>query len=257
MKKFEFGKKLKFAGIKSPKQVINIFLVVLFAIVFTGVLVSKYAFFQTIVEDDNKSKVMVVAPRDIEVVDAIKTEKRKREVAQKVNLVYAPADDNYIKSNLNEIAEEILRIRKSDISKSEKQRELEVLLDFSDNTSKDFIISYFLDVNEDLLEKIFVSSEKTLASVLNEGITEKDFEENTLAKIIRRNVETNIPNNHIKVITALLEQVIVPNMIIDEEATSLARKIARDSVSPIKVKFHKGDTIVKVGEPITQDKKEA
>ena len=257
MKKFEFGKKLKFAGVKSQKQVINILLVVLFAMVFTGVLVSKYAFFQTIVEEDNKSKVMVVAPRDIEVVDAVKTEKRRREVTQKVKLVYAPADDNYIKSNLNDLAEEILRIRKSDATRTDKLRELEVLLDFSDNASKDFIVSYFLDANEDLLDRIFVASEKTLASVLNEGITEKDFEENTLSKIIRRNVETNIPNNNIKVITALLEQVIVPNMIIDEEATALARKMARESVSPIKVKFNKGDTIVKVGEPITQVKKEA
>lgn len=257
MKNFEFAKKFKFAGIKSPKQVINISLVVLFAFVLTGVLVSKYAFFQTIVEDDNKSKVTVVAPRDIEVVDAIKTEKRRREVAQKVNLVYAPADDNYIKSNLNELSEEILKIRKSDLPKIDKQRELEALLDFSDNTSKDFIISYFLDASDDSLHKVFVSSEKTLASVLNEGITEKDFEENTLAKIIRRNVETNVHNNHIKVITALLEQVIVPNMIIDEEATALARKMARDSVSPIKVKFNKGDTIIRVGEPITQVKKAA
>ena len=86
---------------------------------------------------------------------------------------------------------------------------------------------------------------------------EKDFEENTLAKIIRRNIEANTTNNQIKVITALLEQVIVPNMIVDEEATALARKNARDMISPIRVKFNKGDTIVKVGEPITQVKKEA
>ena len=46
-------------------------------------------------------------------------------------------------------------------------------------------------------------------------------------------------------------------MIVDEEATAIARKNARDMVSPIIVKFNKGDTIVKVGEPITQVKKEA
>ena len=85
----------------------------------------------------------------------------------------------------------------------------------------------------------------------------KLLEENTLAKIIRRNIEANTTNNQIKVITALLEQVIVPNMIVDEEATALARKNARDMISPIRVKFNKGDTIVKVGEPITQVKKEA
>ena len=96
-----------------------------------------------------------------------------------------------------------------------------------------------------------------MTSVLNEGITEKDFEENSLEKIVRRNVEANTTRNQLKVINALLEQVIVPNMIIDEEATKLAQKSARDMVSPIKVKFNKGETIVDVGEPITQVRKEA
>ena len=202
--------------------------------------------------------MMVVAPRDIEVVDVVKTEKRKREVAHKVSLVYKPVDSVYIKNNLNELIEDVVRVRNSKATKAEKLRELDVMFDLSDGSSKNFVVSYFLDANTDLLDKIFVSSEKTLASVLNEGITEKDLEDNhSIMKIIRRNVEANTPNNHIKIITALLEQVIVPNMILDEEATSNARKIARDSVPPIKVKFNKGDTIVKVGEPITQVKKEA
>ena len=131
------------------------------------------------------------------------------------------------------------------------------MFDISDNNSKDYVISYFINANDESLNKIFATAEKALSSVLNEGITEKDFEENTLPKIIRRNVDVNTTNNQITVITALLEQVIVPNMIVDESATELARKAARESVSPIKVKFSKGDTIVKVGEPITQVKKEA
>ena len=243
--------------LKSPKLITDCFLIITFILIFTGVIVSKYFFLQTIVGSDNISKVMVIAPRDIEVVDSIKTEKRRKEIAQKVSLVYSPADDGYIKNNLNEIINEILLIRHKPIADSEKQKELDVIFDISDISVKSFVISYFLNANEDLLNKVFSSSEKTLSAVLNEGITEKDFEENTLAKIIRRNIESNTTNNQIKVITALLEQVIVPNMIVDEEATALARKNARDMISPIKVKFNKGDTIVKVGEPITQVKKEA
>ena len=243
--------------LKSPKLITDCFLIITFILIFTGVIVSKYFFLQTIVGSDNISKVMVIAPRDIEVVDSIKTEKRRKEIAQKVNLVYSPADDGYIKNNLNEIINEILLIRHKHIDDNQKQKELDVIFDISDTSVKSFVISYFLNANEDLLNKVFSSSEKTLSAVLNEGITEKDFEENTLAKIIRRNIEANTTNNQIKVITALLEQVIVPNMIVDEEATALARKNARDMISPIRVKFNKGDTIVKVGEPITQVKKEA
>ena len=244
MKKIDFNKKL--SGLKSPKFLLNGFLIVIFAVIFTGIIVSKYFFFQTIAGTDNISKVMVVAPRDIEVVDNIKTEKRKREVAHKVSLVYAPADDGYIKNNLNEIINEIQNIRNSGESEQKKQKDMDVMLDISDISAKSFIVSYFLNADDELLNKIFVSSQKTLTSVLNEGITEKDFEENSLSKIIRRNIEANTTNNQIKVITALLEQVIVPNMIVDEEATAIARKNARDMVSPIIVKFNKGDTIVKV-----------
>lgn len=242
---------------KSPKMVINTLLITGFIILFTGIIVSKYFFFQTIVDSDNISKVTVAAPKDIEVIDSIKTEKRKREVAQKVSLVYSPADDGYIKNNLNEIIQLITEIRHRDIPEKDKQKELESVLDISDSQIKSFTISFFLNANEETLNQVFDSAEKTLVSVLNEGITEKDFEENSLSKIIRRNIETNTIKNKINVITALLEQVIVPNMIIDEAATELARKNAREMVSPIKVKFNKGDTIVKVGEPVTQVKKEA
>ncbi|MCD7779043.1 MAG: HDIG domain-containing protein [Candidatus Gastranaerophilales bacterium] len=255
MKKTDISKKI--AGLKSPDFLVNCALVILFTIVFTGILVSKYFFFQTIVGSDNTSKIAVIAPKDIEVTDTIKTEKRKREVAQKVSLVYSTADDVYIKNNLNEIIEEVKSIRANDGTEKDKQRNMEVLLDISDSYIKTFVISYLLNADDELLEKVFNSSEKTLAAVLEEGITEKDFEENTLSKIIRRNIETSTTNSQIKVITALLEQVIVPNMIVDEEATELARKNARDSVAPIKVMFAKGDVIVNVGEPVTQVKKEA
>ncbi len=255
MKKIDINKKIE--DIKSPKFLINFALIFCFALLITGILVSKYFFFQTIVGSDNTSKVMITAPKDIEVIDSFKTEKRRREVAQKVKLVYSTADDVYIKNNLNEIIEEIENIRLDKIDEQAKVKELDVILDISDNSVKNYVISYFINASEDQLNKVYAQSDKTLTQVLNEGITEKDFEENTLAKIIRRNMEPNTPNNQSKVIVALLEQVIVPNMIVDEEATALARKNARESVAPIKVKFAKGSVIVNAGEPITQVKKEA
>ena len=253
MKKFDIKKQL--SGIKSPKFLINSVLILFFAIVFTGILVSKYFFFQTIVGSDNTSKITVTAPKDIEVVDAFKTEKRRREVAQKVSAIYSPADDIYIKNNLNEIIEEVKAIRTSNDDTSIKQRDMDILLDISDPYSKTSIVYYFLNASDETLNKVFLLSQKTLDSVLREGITEKDFEENSLSKIVRRNLESTITNSQAKIVSALLEQVIVPNMIVDEEATALARKNARDMVTPIKVKYVKGDVIV--GEPITQVKKEA
>lgn len=255
MKRLNIEKKLEY--FKSPKRLTNLSLIISFILVFTGILVSKYFFFQPIVDADNTSKVMVVAPKNIEVIDTIKTEVRRKEVAQKVDFIYTPGDDIYIKNNLNEFIEQIKDIRHSDLSEYEKKKELEVVLDLSDVSSKAMVVGFFLNANEEALNKVFDISNGTLINVLSEGITEKDLEENNLAKIIRRNIDLNTTNKEVRIITYLLEQVIVPNMIVDEEATANARKNARDTVAPIKVKFNKGDTIIKVGEPVTQVKKEA
>lgn len=253
MKRNNFGRKIK--DFLYSKYTLNIFLTLIFAISLTGILVSKY-FQETIIGENNTSKIEVIASRDIVVVDSVKTEARRREVAKNVEFIYKPSDDLYIQNNLAECIDDIKNIRKSDVSYREKQKQLEVLLDVSSEDA-DFIISYLLNSPDDSLEKVFISANRSLSYVLSEGIAEKDFEQNSLNKIIRRNIEPNTLNAQIKVITALLKQVIVPNMIIDEETTAIARKNAREMVAPIKVKFNKGDAIVKVGEPVTLLKKEA
>lgn len=258
MKKADIIKKIQ--ELKSPQVLANAGFIALFAIVFTGILVSKYLFLQTIVDIDNTSKVRITAPKNIDVIDTIKTEKRKREAANKVSPIYVPADSIYIKNNLNEIIENILEIRKKNTDKKSKQNELENLFDIiSDSSLKQSVFSFCLEGSDNELAKVFQNSENTLEAVLQENITEKDFEENTnnISKIIRRNVEPGTTNSHIKVITALLEQVIVPNMLMDEDATALAKKNARDKEPPVIVSFKKDEVIVDTGELITQVKREA
>jgi membrane-associated HD superfamily phosphohydrolase len=85
MKKFDISKRL--SVLKSKNLIMNMILIIAFMLVFTGVLVSKYFFLQPIIDSDNTSKVTVTAPKNIEVIDAVKTEKRKREVAQNVKVV--------------------------------------------------------------------------------------------------------------------------------------------------------------------------
>ena len=98
MKKFNLGEKLN--DLRYSKNVIGAILIFVFASIFTGILVSKYLF-QTIVDNNNTSKVTVVAQKNIEVVDTLRTEARKREVAEKVDVIYTPGDDVYIQNNLN------------------------------------------------------------------------------------------------------------------------------------------------------------
>ena len=74
---------------------------------------------------------------------------------------------------------------------------------------------------------------------MNTIVTEKDFEQQNVSRLIVRHAGHDITRNQIRVISGLLEQVIMPNMIVDEQATELARKNAVNSVQPYKVKFNK------------------
>ncbi len=68
---------------------------------------------------------------------------------------------------------------------------------------------------------------------------------------------SNVTRNQITVITTLLNQVIVPNLVIDENATEVARKTLKTLLNLTKVTFEKGEKILFEGEPVTQLKRDA
>ncbi len=258
MKKADIINKIQ--ELKSPKVLANIGFIFLFAIILTGILVSKYFFFQSIINDDYTSKSTFTATKDIKVTDSVKTEKCKRDAANNVSPVYILADDIYIKNNLNEILKTLNKKRHE--IKDDKNRNKDIddtFVEISDFLSNPVIFSFITTANEEEIKKVFHLAQKTLKSILDEGITEKDFEDNTngIAKIIRKNIDVSISNSHAEVIAALLENVIISNMIVDEEATELAKKNERDKVKPVMISFKKGQVIVNEGELITQVKREA
>ncbi len=254
-------KKLKFLNVfddgMSSSKIINIVAFVLFSLVFTLVLSSKYFLFENLITADNTSKHDIIANKTIEVIDTFKTEQQKKEVALRIEPILTPAEDNYIKNNLTNLVEAISQIRQSDASNAVKKEQLNILFDLSDSTQKAFVVNYFLSASPQRLEVIKLKAKQTLDAVLNEGVTEKDFEKQNIARVIVRNTGHDVTRNQIRIISALLEQVIMPNMIVDEHATELARKNAINSVQPYKVVFHKGDKIVFQGEFITKLKRDA
>lgn len=254
-------KKIKFSALIenlfSSSKTVNILIFLIFAVLFTILLASKYFFFQSIVNDDNTSRMDVTAPKTIEVVDTFKTEQRRKEVSQKIDPIMTPAEDTYIKNNLDNLINSIRLIRLKDINRILKENQIDSLIDISDSSRKHFIINFFLNIDDTSLQIISSKAKKTLDNVLKEGVTEKDFEKNNIVRLVARNVEPNTTRNQIKVITGLIEQVIMPNMVVDENATELARKNAMDSVAPTIVKFQKGEKIVFAGEPITKLKRDA
>ena len=227
-----------------------------FTILMTMIIASQNFFFQNIIEN-GVSKKRIEAQKTLTVVDSKKTEQRRKDIAQKVQPVLTPAEDEFIKNNLQTLQTAIVQVRKKDVPDSDKKDDINVLLDLSDNPKKDFILNFLLKVDENSLYEAFDKASLTLANILRAGIREQDYENNNIEKIINKNMIANVSKRQVAVINAVLEQVIVPNLVVDEQATEVERKNAQNSVKPYEVTFQKGEAIVNPGDIVTALKRDA
>jgi len=229
-----------------------------FALILTLIISSQNFFFQNIIEN-GMSKKEIIAQKTITVEDVKRTEARRREVAQKVEPILVPAEDDFIKTNLETLRNSVNQIRKKDVPEAEKINEINVLFDLSDvsSTEKDFIIKFLLTVDDETLQAVFDKASLSLVNILHVGIAESDYDKDRIRTIIMKNLVSNVSRRQIAVICAILEQVIVPNLVVDDTATELAKINAQEAVKPYMVTFHQGDKIVFQGEPITRLKRDA
>ena len=227
-----------------------------FTIIMTAVIASQNFFFQGIIEN-GISKKDIIAQKTLTVIDTKRTEQHRKEVAQKVDPILTPAEDDFIKTNLETLENSIWQIRKKDVPMDVKREEDSLLFDITDKSKKEFVISFLLKSEDTALREAFEKSTLTLQNILGKGITEKDFERNNIDNIILNNLVSNVSRRQISIINALLSQIIVPNLVVDEFATEIARKNAESSVKPYEITFQKGDKILFEGEPVTRLKRDA
>ncbi len=240
----------------TSSKVVKLSYMLAFTVVLTIVIASQNFLFQSIVEN-GISKKDIIAQKTLSVEDVKRTELHRREVAQKVEPILVPAEDDFIKSNLEALQSSVFQIRKKDTSTSEKRNELNILFDLSGNDKKEFILDYLLNVDEISLREAFDKASMSLVNILKVGISESDYEKDNITNLIKNNLVSNVSKRQVSVITAMLEQVIVPNLVVDDAATDMAKINARDSVKPFKVTFQKGEKIVFEGEPVTRLKRDA
>jgi len=243
----------KFLDFISSKNFRNVLCFIVFTALVTITISSQNYFFQKVIEN-GISKKDIVAQRDIKVIDTKKTDWHKKEVAQNIEPILTPAEDEFITTNLSTLRSSISKIREKDIPDDVKLDELSVLFD---QPAKKGLIDFLLKSNDDDLNSVFEKAQVTLTSVLNAGISSKDFENNNVESIIRKNIPSNVPRYQGTLITGILNQVIVPNLVVDEFATEIAKKNAQNSVKPYEVVFKKGQKIVFEGEPVTKLKRDA
>ena len=254
---------MKIANIKSAvkdffrsSQVKKISAFAFFTLLMTAIIASQNYFFQDIIEN-GISKRDIIAQKTLSVEDVKKTEQHRKDVMQKVDPVLVPAEDGFIENNLQTLRTSIIQIRKKDVTADVKKEELGLLFDITDTYKKDFVINVLMHSDDTALNEIFEKASLTLTNILNKGITEKDYENGDIDRIIINNMVSNVSRRQISVIRALLEQVIVPNLVEDEVATENARRNAMNSVKPYIITFQKGEKIVFEGEPVTRLKRDA
>ncbi len=243
----------KFLDFISSKTFRNVMCFIVFTFLMTVTISSQNYFFQKVIEN-GISKRDIVAQKDIKVIDTKKTEQHKKEVAQNVEPILTQAEDEFITTSLLTLQNSVKKIREKNVSEDIKKDELNVLFDES---GKKGLIEFLLKANDDDLQSVFDKSKITLTSVLNVGISAKDFDNNNVTAIIKRNLPNNVPRYQGTLIAGILNQIIVPNLVVDEFATEIAKKNAQNAVKPYEVVFKKGQKIVFEGEPVTKLKRDA
>ena len=232
---------------------VSVFIV--FTVILTGLISSQNFFFQDTVKNGISQKD-VYAPKNITVIDTRRTEMLRKEAGNKVEPILTPTEDNFIRVNFSSLQNAVKQIRNEDTSLKVKKEKINVLLDLP-NSGKEFVVSFLLTSDENSLDEAFAKASQTLENVLEAGITESDYQANYVEKIIKQHLVRDVSKRQISVITALLEQVIVPNLVVDEFATNIARQNAQSTVKPYEMKYQKGDIIIRKGEPLTNLKQDA
>ncbi len=245
----------KFSAFLHSQAFVKAFAFFIFTLTLTGLISSQNFFFQDTVKNGISQKD-IYAQKTLTVIDTRRTEQLKAEAGNRVEPILTPAEDNFVRINFNTLQNSIENIRLEEISDAEKRQKLAVFFDLP-NSRKDFVLDFLLKSDNASLNEAFTKASQTLENVLEAGITENDFVENDVEKIIKKNLVRDISKRQISVISALLEQVIVPNLVVDEFATNIARQNAQSTVKPYEMKFQKGDLIVYKGEPVTKIKRDA
>ena len=99
----------KILEIISSKKFRNIFFFVAFTFLMTAAISSQNFFFQKII-DNNMALKEVIAEKDIKVIDTVKTEQHKKEVAQNVEPILTQAEDEFITTSLTALKNSVLNL---------------------------------------------------------------------------------------------------------------------------------------------------
>ena len=103
----------------SSSRVLKLLYLVTFTVLITCIIASQNFFFQSIIEN-GISKRDIIAQKTLTVEDVKRTEQHKREVAQKVEPILVPAEDDFIKSTLKHFKIQLFKSERKTVQKKKK-----------------------------------------------------------------------------------------------------------------------------------------
>ena len=245
----------KDSGLNFKFRLTDVLMFLTFTIIIAFLLSSK--FLSQDIFEGGIGKKKIIAKKTIEVVDTQKTDLLKRDAARKVKPIIFTVDSNRILSGFNNLKKTLLEIKSDNSDKQAKYIEFSNILDVTDSDKKEQAVKFVLNTTKSGLTAILQSSEIALNKHLKQGIQDSDIETYTSEKAIKEALGTNLSKGQIDAISSILECVILPNIVIDDITTEVAKKNAKNQVKPYTVTFKKGDTILKPDEIVTQVKRDA
>ena len=203
------------------------------------------------------AKKKIIAKKTIEVVDNQKTELLKRDAVRKIKSVIIPVDSNKVLTAFYSLRDGLLSIKNEDTDKQSKYIEFSNILDVTNPEKKEAAVNFAINSSKSSFAAIIQSSEIALKKFLKQGMNDGEIESYTSDYAIRSALGTNLTRGQLDIISSILECSILPNLFIDEQATDIVKKNARNLVKPYTVVFQKGDVIIKPDEVATQVKIDA
>lgn len=197
--------------------------------------------------------VTIAASKDV--VDELTTEKNKLAAAANVTPTYKYQEGvseqvllklDEIKGELNSVMQYAKTLDDYSLERKLSEDEMEYASNMLTSISlKNFQIQSLVNTSQEDFDELFNALKETIVNTMQTNITQgqENTAINSIISIIGYKTKINVLQN---IAYPVLKAVIMPNMVIDNEATDLAKQAAMDAVDP--VIYKQGQNIVVKGE---------
>ncbi len=205
------------------------------------------------------SRQTITATKDV--VDEIATEEKRKAAAAAIEPTYHLAEgvSDEVMLTLSEVFAELRKVQQYGLTLEKSDEEYNDAFSDSEIDYAQKLVTYFslgryqastlLRTTTEDFETMVVMVTRAVENALNTGIREGRTSDSitTIQQIVGYRVDISLVQN---ILPIVLRTCIQPNMVIDQEATELARNKAMDSVE--QVIYLQGQNIVREGEVVTR-----